>query len=98
MNSNVQPIHQPSAQANFSTLDEVLIDLSRFGEPRLSMSSGFNGKSGWFCGIDVFITGEGIQFKITSEFYHAKPMGAASQCHERLLLALNDIANKVKLK
>lgn len=81
------------------TLEYLLDEMARFGDPRLSR---FDGKT-WYCSLDVFITGKGVEFKIKSEINHPTHLEAANVCYERMQDALNKISEgrlsppKVKL-
>ena len=67
------------------TTDEILNELSAYGEPWLSK---FN--SDWICSVDVFVTGKGVTFKVKSERCMT-PQKACSDCHSKLSHALKRI-------
>lgn len=90
--SNIVPIVKADAYQDLSTLEGVLMDLTKYGKPRLSCQDGMT----WYCAMEVFVTGAGIDFKIASEFGQKTPLSAAQQCRERLLEAMKNIADKVK--
>lgn len=65
-------------------LEHVLLNLARFGRPRLSIPS----KSGWYCSIDVSVTPTGAKFEVASDFDKETPIAAALECQQRLIAAL----------
>lgn len=67
------------------TTDEILNELSAYGEPWLSRFD-----SDWRCSVDVFVTGEGVTFKVKSEGFRT-PQKACSDCHRKLSHALRRI-------
>lgn len=67
------------------TTDEILNELSVYGEPWLSK---FN--PDWICSVDVFVTGKGVTFKVKSEGF-GTPQKACSDCHRKLSHALRRI-------
>ena len=69
------------------TLEDVLLDLAKWGRPRVSMPSG----TGWYSCIDVQITPTGAKFEVASEFGMATPLAAALQCRERLMASVKAI-------
>lgn len=78
-----QPAHElPAAQQD--RLEAVLIDLAKWGKPRISMPSG----DGWYSSIEVNITPTGAKFEVSSDFKMATPLAAALQCRERLLASV----------
>jgi hypothetical protein len=69
-----------------SSLEEVLLELERYGEPRVSKF-----KKGWYSCVEVFVTGEGISFDVKSAHTCATPHDAASECYDRLMTAIKSI-------
>ena len=67
-------------------LEEILLELSRYGQPRLRKMS-----DGWYCSIEVFVTGKGVEFKVSSDFDDKAPKDAAVKCYELLLKAIQQI-------
>jgi hypothetical protein len=90
--NNIVPIVKADACMDLSTLEAVLMDLTKYGKPRVSCQDGMT----WYCAVDVFVTGTGIDFKVASDFQQITPLNAAQQCHERLREAMKNIADKVK--
>ncbi|EKD89532.1 MAG: hypothetical protein ACD_33C00046G0013 [uncultured bacterium] len=90
--SNVIPLQHSSPTPSFKTLEELLNELSKYGEVSIRY---FKDKT-WYCCIDMFVIGEGISFKIASDFKQPTAMNAAETCRERLISALKDIGNKSK--
>ncbi len=68
------------------SIEACLLELEKYGNPWLAKQ-----KSGWFTSIDVFVTGEGVEFEVKSDFGHAKPKDALNQCFSRLVIAIRDI-------
>ena len=69
-----------------SSLEALLADMSWYGNPRLSKFD-----IGWHACIDVFLTGDGVEFKVKSEFNCPTPIAATTECHQRLMSALKDL-------
>ena len=68
------------------TLEQILLDLSRFGKPRVSLQS-----SGWLCVISVYSPYRGTTMEIKSDFSHPSPSSAARQAYDRLRSFLKDM-------
>ena len=70
-------------------LEQVLNELSRYGQVRIGQ---YGEKSGWHCGLDLFVTGKGVPMKIGSDHNTENTaMRAAMECSDRLLAALNEM-------
>lgn len=69
------------------TLEDVLLELAKWGKPRVTMPS----DKGWYSTVEVNITPIGAKFDVASEFGMATPLAAALQCRERLLAAVKAI-------
>lgn len=69
-------------------LDELLVSMCRYGQPKLSMLDG-----GWHCWIKMHVQTKGTSFEIKSEFGHNSPMAAAKECAERIATTLAAIGN-----
>ncbi len=91
--NNIVNISKTEAQSDLSTLEEVLHDFTKYGRPRLQCMDDLT----WYCAIEIFVTGKGIDFKIASDFKQKTPLNAAQQCHERMRDAMRDISDKVKI-
>lgn len=63
---------------NKRTADEVLVELSMYGNPKLLKTP-----SGWWCFIEVFDANVGSKRTIESEIFHRQPGNAISECLER---------------
>lgn len=70
-------------------LEALLVEMQRFGRPRLSMVDG----SGWYCCLELNINAVGAQMKVASEFHHATPRAAASECMTRIESAVRSLSN-----
>jgi hypothetical protein len=68
------------------SVEECLIELEKYGNPRLVKM-----KNGWYSKIEVFVTGKGIEFEVSSEFSCRNPQDAINQCHARLVDAFKRI-------
>lgn len=62
------------------TLEDVLLELAKWGRPRISIPS----SRGWYCCVEVNITLTGAKFEVSSDFGIETPLAAALQCRERL--------------
>ena len=67
-----------SNSSGFLTLDEILVELARFGEVTLCrMRNGL-----WWCYLEM--QKEGVSMRVKSESDHTTPYSAALQCADRL--------------
>lgn len=67
-------------------LNDRLIELNQYGHPRV----GHHG-SGWFASVELFISSEGTQVDVKSEFGHPTPDSAVTQLEQRLHAMLRDL-------
>jgi len=72
------------------TLEDVLMQLAKWGRPRVTMPN----DKGWYSTVEVNITPIGAKFDVASEFGMATPLAAALQCRERLLAAVRSIGGQ----
>jgi hypothetical protein len=79
----------PSA---INSIEDGLLNLAKYGRPRLSMLSG----GCWYCVVEVFVTGDGVQFEVKSSMDDKSPIEAVVACVERLDNALRQIENGKK--
>ena len=75
-----------ASQTAPQTLDDVLQEMCRYGQPKLSMMDG-----GWHCWIKMHVASKGATFEIKSEFGHQSPMAATNECHERIVSTIRNI-------
>ena len=68
------------------SIEDCLAELERYGKPSLSKLDG-----GWHSRMNVFVTGEGSEFKVKSEYDHSTPTEAINCCYERLISAISKI-------
>ena len=68
------------------TLEETVDDLCKYGKPRFQFMG-----DGWYCVIEMYVQGKGIQFNVASDFKHASMLEASTVCYERLHKALRDL-------
>ena len=67
-------------------LEQCLAELEKYGNPNLHK----NDKT-WSCNVEVFVTGEGTEFKVRSG-YNCKTIREASNlCYARLMAELKRI-------
>ena len=66
-------------QHSNAALEDYLSALSRYGNPRLSKQN-----NGWYCIVEMFVSGSGVQFDVKSEFGNPTPKDAAKQCLTRM--------------
>lgn len=74
------------AQVERLGLEDVVAEIERFGKPGISKLP-----TGWWCRVDMYITGKGREFKVDSECRHDTPLAAARECLLRMLEALDDL-------
>lgn len=68
------------------SIEECLAELEKYGFPRLSKHD-----NGWHANIEVFVTGEGVAFKVASDFRCKTPKEAVNECYNRLIKAIKQI-------
>lgn len=81
---------EQQARATKEDLQSIMLDLARYGQPRVGMYS----DRGWHCSIDVCITPIGAKFEARSEFTHATPSEAAIVCRQRLTEAIRSLGGE----
>lgn len=67
-------------------LEECLLELAKYGNPRVCKMD-----NGWYSRIDVFVTGEGVNFEVKSEHNHRTAKDAANECYQLLHKAFKKI-------
>lgn len=78
------------SQVKLGTVDlqQMLLDMQRYGRPRISCHS----DNTWTCVLDVSISQIGAKFEVCSEFCtHTTPVSAAIQCNERVHAAIANL-------
>jgi hypothetical protein len=74
------PTNPPTPSDAGKTSDDLLTELSYFGNPKLiKMSTG-----GWWCFIDSSSEPAGTKLSIGSEIHHAHPIDAIVECLQRV--------------
>lgn len=68
------------------TIESGMLKLAEYGKPRLVRTT-----SGWYCCIEMFVQGKGVQFEISSEFHEATMLKAVQVCIERVYKAFKDL-------
>lgn len=48
---------------------------------------------GWYSRIEVFVSGEGVEFEVKSDFKMKSPVDAVNQCYRRLMKAISGLPN-----
>ena len=76
-----------SAEKVPEDLSNLLIELLKYGHPRLSHLGG-----GWHCNVEMNTNTTGADFKISSNFDIPTPYQAAKQCHERIINTLKNLS------
>jgi carbamoylphosphate synthase large subunit len=67
------------------SLEELLMELSTYGKPRVGM---YSDDSTWHCNVEMNTNTVGAEFKCASDFKQPTPTVAAKQCLERVLKAV----------
>jgi hypothetical protein len=76
VNSNLETDHSVAIK---STAEEMLLELSLYGNPKLIRM-----QSGWWCFIEAFGSDVGSQLTVGSEINHRQPSNAISECLDRV--------------
>ena len=76
---------------NSLTLEEYMGKLCQYGKPGLR----YFGNGEWYCNIDMFVQGTGVEFKIASSFKETSMLNAAKVYYERLEKALSDLGQLI---
>lgn len=63
------------------TLEQYLELLCQYGKPAVRSF----GNNEWYCNIDMFVQGKGVEFKIASTFKEPSPCIAAKVCYEKVI-------------
>lgn len=82
--SNREPAvrQQPSGATPITEdLESVLMDLARYGRPRIGQ---YGDDNTWNCTIEASISPIGAKFEVRSDFKQTTPLAAALQCRDRL--------------
>lgn len=79
---------QQAAAPATEELQSVLLDLARYGRPRLGM---YGSDGTWRCSVEMNTTSVGVDFNVASDFKQADPLSAALQCRKNLHEALAKI-------
>lgn len=69
------------ATATSESLEDVLIELSKWGRPRIGQ---FSIDGTWCCSIKVNVTATGVTFEARSDFKQPTPLDAALMCRQNL--------------
>lgn len=72
---------QPAEALQEDLLQTVLLDLSRFGKPRVGQ---YGDDNSWYCSIEANISPIGAKFAVNSDWKQRTPLDAALQCRDRL--------------
>ena len=75
---------------NETEIGATLKELQKYGRPHLSCM-----KDGdWYSSIEIFVTGQGINFKIQSEFDHPTPEDSLHELRQRVQQSLSELKNR----
>lgn len=84
---------QSAPVAQQDSLEDVLLDLAKWGKPRVGQYG--SSHSGWHCCVEVTVTPVGVKFEAKSDFNHATPLQAAVTCRKNLLGAVKAIGGAI---
>lgn len=73
-------------KAEEHSIEECLTEMQKYGNPVLRKSD-----RGWSSNISVFVNGEGVEFKVDSDFGMPTAKEAINQCCHRLMKAISGI-------
>lgn len=73
-------------ESNLMSTDECLLELCKWGQPRLSKFD-----KGWHCAIEVFVSGQGAKFEVSTKFDQETANQAVNNCYSLLIKAVNKI-------
>lgn len=90
--NNIVNFQKDDAHPDLTTLESALNCMTKYGRPKLYCMDDMT----WYCTIEVFVTGKGVDFKVASDFKQKTPLNAAQQCHERLRAAMKDVVVMIK--
>ena len=76
------------AATQAESLEDVLMELSKWGSPRLGM---YGSDGTWCCSIEVNVTATGVKFEARSDFKQLTPLAAALMCRQNLRDAVKAI-------
>lgn len=68
-------------------VEDGLDFLCKYGKPRLAKTD-----NGWYVSIEMFVNGEGVNFKIDSDFGLKTQKEAVHQCIDRLLKTIKSLS------
>lgn len=71
------------------TLEQILEELSRYGQPHVTMSD-----RGWWSAIDMHVSAKGATFNIRSASGHKSAWAAAAECLERVRQTLSEVGRE----
>jgi len=84
--SELTKAQQERAESCLFPTDVALQRLTNYGRPRLSKHS-----NGWHAGIEMFVTGKGIDFSVKTDFEQRSPTQAANHLLVLVEKALKDL-------
>lgn len=83
-----QPFPQQPKAVPQESLEDVLVDLAKWGRPRLGQ---YGDDGAWHCSVDVNVAPTGVKFEAKSDFKRKTPLEAALQCRDNLRGAVKAI-------
>jgi hypothetical protein len=86
--AEIIPLNKSKLSKHFDyTIETGMLKLCEYGKPRL-VSFG-NGE--WYCVLEMFVQGQGVEFKVASAHNEISMLQAIKVCYERLEKALSDL-------
>jgi hypothetical protein len=82
---------KPSIEMHEKSIEVLFEQMVKYGKPRLHCLDGLE----WVCVCEIFVTGKGIDFKISSDYKCTTPLNAVQQCYDRMMEALNSIDKRI---
>lgn len=71
--------NQSSRQSQQPELSDILIEMCKYGKPRLSRRD-----DTWYCCCDMHVASQGVTFEVSSSFKEPTPLVAAQVCMQRI--------------
>lgn len=69
------------------SLEEVLTEILRHGEPSMYGYPQGSAHAGWHCKCDLYVAAKGLSAAISSDWKMATPLDAAIDCLEKIIAA-----------
>lgn len=86
----INALRRRSTTTVSGSLESLLEELTRYGNPRIARRTGFfDKKRAWHASIEMDTAVEGASFEVKSEYDHATPLSAVLQLMTRVNAAVN---------